>query len=147
MESTDLLRYSQAIQISQFFSGMPSDAIQGLIESGSKVETASGKPIVVENGWVPGLFIVLEGSAQVMKGGAPIHELVKGAFFGEMSLFGIAQGASATIQANEKTTCLLINKVALETWGKQFQEAEKLFLYRMCTELSRRLFSTSQKIT
>ena len=147
MDSQKIDQYCKVLAASPIFKGLATPALEGLVQAGSIVETQAGKFVLVEKGWVPGIFILVEGSAGVLKNSAEIHILQPGAFFGELSLFGLSEGASASIQAKEKTACLLINASALDSWSKAFPDAERVFLRQMCTELGRRLLSTSKKLT
>jgi hypothetical protein len=44
----------------------------------------------VFQGRAKGLHVIVEGSAQILKRGTPLTILGRGAFFGEISLFGVS---------------------------------------------------------
>ena len=139
-------RYSLSLSHSQLFHGIDLKAIESLVQTASKIESSSGQIILEQETRVSGLHLIVEGSAQVVKAGTPLTLIGRGAFFGEISLFGASFSATATVKAKDNTTCLIITKQNLDSWSKQHPSAERLFLLHMCTELSRRLYSTSEKL-
>ena len=136
----------RALSHSQIFHGLEAPALEALVQVSERVEVPAGRPILERDGRVPGLFLLVEGSAQVLKGGMPVTVMGRGSFFGEISLFGVSFAATADVVAKDKAVCIVLTKTALETWGKKHPQAERMFLYRMCTELSRRLYATSEKL-
>ncbi len=146
MNSQEIERYSLSLSHSQLFHGIDVKSIEALVQSASKIETASDQVIIEQETRVSGLHLIVEGSAQVIKAGTALTLIGRGAFFGEISLFGASFSATATVKAKDKTTCLMITKQILDAWAKQHATAERLFLLHMCTELSRRLYLTSEKL-
>lgn len=139
--------YAKILSHSQIFNGIDLSALTALIQMGKLVQPKPGSILIEEEHRVPGLHVILEGSAQVMKGGQKLTVFGRGGFFGEISLFGVSLGATASIVVgNDPCTLLLITQEALHSWAKQNPEGERLFLRKMCTELSRRLYSTSERL-
>jgi CRP-like cAMP-binding protein len=136
----------RALSHSQIFHGLDPKALESLVKVSERMDFPAGASILEREGRVVGLFILIEGSAQVFKGGVPVAIMGRGSFFGEISLFGVSFAATADVVAKDKSVCITLTKAALEQWGKSHPVAERAFLYRMCTELSRRLYSTSEKI-
>ena len=140
-ESAKILSHSQV------FHGIELPALVSLVQAGRLLQPAAGSILIEEEHRVSGLQVILEGSAQVVKGGQKLTMFGRGAFFGEISLFGVSLGATATVVVGpDRSTILLITPEALATWAKLNPEAERLFLRKMCTELCRRLYSTSEKL-
>ena len=136
----------RALSHSQVFHGIELPALEALVQTSERTETAPGQPLLEQEGRVKGLHVIVEGSAQILKGGTPLALLGRGAFFGEISLFGVSFTATADVVAKDRTVCIILQKSPLEQWGKKHPAAERIFLYRMCTELSRRLYSTSDRL-
>lgn len=138
--------YAKILSHSQIFNGVE---LQDLVELVQKAKVLQPKPgsILIEEGYrVTGLHVILEGSAHVMKGGNKVSILGRGSFFGEISLFGVALGATASIVVgNDRSTILMITQEVLDTWAKAHPASERLFLRKMCTELSRRFYSVSER--
>jgi CRP-like cAMP-binding protein len=140
--------YAKVLSHSQIFNGIELVDLQSLVQMGKLLQPKPGSIVVEEGNRVPGLHVILEGSAQVVKSGQKLTQFGRGAFFGEISLFGVALGATASIVVgHDPSTLLLITSDSLQAWAKQHPEAERLFLRKMCVELSRRLYATSEKLS
>ena len=137
--------YARILSHSQLFHGIAEPALKSMITAGKIQKVSHGTEILKEGAQVAGLHVVLEGAAKVKKGEAVLVTLGRGAFFGEISLFGAALGATASIVAQENCTTLLITSEVLRTWSKQFPDSERDFLRKLCTELCRRLSLTSER--
>jgi CRP-like cAMP-binding protein len=136
----------RALSHSQVFHGIELPALESLVQMAERTETPPGQLLLNQDGRVKGLHVIVEGSAQILKGGVPLTILGRGAFFGEISLFGVSFSATADVLSKDRTVCIILQKAQLEQWGKKHPSAERTFLYRMCTELSRRLYSTSERL-
>jgi CRP-like cAMP-binding protein len=146
MTTQEIEIYSRTLSHSQLFHGIEAAAIESLVKTSTRLETPPGASILKEEDRVPGLHLLVEGSAQILKASNPIAIMGRGAFFGEISLFGVSFSATAEVRAKDKTISLVVTKPQLDTWGKLNPAAEKLFLQHMCTELCRKLYSTSDKL-
>ena len=135
-----------ALSHSQIFHDITPGDLAALIGVSTLIEAKPGQVILDENEKVPGLHVLLEGSIQVVKAGVPLSTMGRGSFFGEISVFGVSLSATARVQSKDQTLCLMIKKADLDGWGRRFPAAERIFLYRMCTELCRRLYSTTDRI-
>lgn len=139
--------YAQSLSHSQVFHGIELPILVSLVKAGRVLQPAPNSILIEEENRVPGLHVILAGSAVVEKAGKSLTVFGRGAFFGEISLFGVSLGATATIRVGgDPTTVLLITPEALGTWAKLNPEGERQFLRRMCTELCRRLYSTSERL-
>lgn len=132
---------------SQLFHGMPKADLESLIKLGKLSKTAAGGILIEEEGRVEGIQILLDGSVQVVKrGGAKVSQLGRGSFFGEIYLFGLAMGATASITSPQGCTSLLLTREGLQKWFASFPKHELTFYKHLATELCNRLYSTTEKL-
>ena len=83
--------------------------------AGAAIEVSfpEGRRIARQGEIETGFFLVLAGSATVVRNGQPIATIQPGGFFGELSLLD-GSPRTATVTADEDTSCL-----ALPTWEFQ----------------------------
>lgn len=77
-----------------------------LAETGKRRTYAADEEIVREGSTGTALYIVLSGTARVVRGGDPIGEVGAGDFFGELALIE-EHPRSASVIAAAETECLL----------------------------------------
>ena len=77
-----------------------------LAETGKRRSYAPDEEIVREGSTGTALYIVLSGTARVVRGGEPIGEVKAGDFFGELALIEEHPRSASVIAATE-TECLL----------------------------------------
>jgi len=106
------------------------------------VAYAEGETIVKRGAGGLGLFLILDGSAEVRRGSRGLAKLGVGQFFGEMTLFD-DQPRSADVVALAPSKLAVISK--WEFWG--FAETEPSVLRGVLEELSRRLRETNQALS
>ena len=140
-------RYSKILSHSQLLNGVEENALKTFLKAGTILFIKASTTLLEIEKKVDGLHIILEGSAKVQKGSTILTTLGRGSFFGEISLFGVSFGATASIITHDPSTVLVVNKTALDSWAKEFPDAERTFLRKLCTELCRRLYSTSDKMS
>jgi CRP-like cAMP-binding protein len=97
---------TQALQNTPFFSGLPPEDIDGIIQVGQPVSFAAGDAIVSEGEQGDGMYIVVSGTAEVDVGGR-FHKLSTGDFFGEMALVSAGK-RMATVKATSPVEALKI---------------------------------------
>lgn len=145
LTSAELDRYSKILSHSQLFNGIDEAALKALIQGG-EVRSFEGQEFLIqEDNRVEGLSVILSGAAKVQKLDTSLTMLGRGAFYGEISLFGVSLGATASLIAHEPTTVFTITKKNLDVWAQHYPKAEVMFLKKMCTELCRRLYATSER--
>lgn len=105
-------------------------------------EFSEGETIVKRGEGGLGLFLILEGAAEVRRGSRKLARLGVGQFFGEMSLFD-DQPRSADVVATQTAKCAVLSK--WEFWG--FAESEPKVLRGALEEMSRRLRETNQALS
>jgi CRP-like cAMP-binding protein len=65
------------------FSDLSDDDVRALATYADEVTVSEGKHLVDEGGYAYDLFVIVEGTAQVLVGGEVVAELGPGDFFGE----------------------------------------------------------------
>jgi CRP/FNR family transcriptional regulator, cyclic AMP receptor protein len=102
----------------------------------------AGETIVKRGEGGIGLFLILEGSAEVRRGSRGLAHLGVGQFFGEMTLFD-EQPRSADVVALEPTKCAVLSRY--EFWG--FAMGQPVVLRGILVEMTRRLRVTDQALS
>ena len=101
-----------------------------------------GETIVRKGEGGIGLFLILEGAAEVRRGNRRLARLGVGLFFGEMTLFD-DQPRSADVVAIQPSKLAVLSK--WEFWG--FAEDEPKVLRGVLEEMTRRLRETDQALS
>ncbi|HXJ62282.1 MAG TPA: cyclic nucleotide-binding domain-containing protein [Actinomycetota bacterium] len=96
-----------ALRQMPFFADLGDDDLGEVVRIGTHQHFESGEEIVVQGDAGDGMYIVLEGRAQVDVGGR-FHNLEPGAFVGEMALIR-KRKRSATVKAIEPVTALKVS--------------------------------------
>ncbi len=94
----------------ELFSGMEADALKAIAAKSTEAEFAVRQPIVRKGEMGNGLFLIVEGSADVVLDGNVIARLQAGDLVGELSVFDRTPRL-ANVIAVEPTRCL-----ALAAW-------------------------------
>jgi CRP-like cAMP-binding protein len=96
----------EALRATPFFADLSEDDLNGVRRIGRRVHFEPGQSIVERGDKSDGMYIVMDGHAQVDVGGR-YHDLKPGSFFGEMALI---QGGrrGATVKAVDAVEALMI---------------------------------------
>lgn len=94
-----------------FFQGLDEKKRKSIAAQGKEISYKSGDDIVSEGTTGVGFYLILDGKAEVRKGGKVLATLGKGQFFGEMSLIDELP-RSADVVAVSSTKCW-----ALTSWA------------------------------
>jgi CRP-like cAMP-binding protein len=105
---------SAALRTSGLFADISDDDLGALITIGQEVSFDAGQAIFESGDQHDGMFIVLEGEAQVDVGGR-FHRLKAGNFFGEMALLVPAK-RMATVRAVEPVRALKLPSEAFQSF-------------------------------
>ena len=89
-------------------------ALDGILQIGHEVSFGAGESIFQAGDAPDGMYVVLEGEAQVDVGGR-FHRLKAGDFFGEMALL-TSDKRMATVRAEEPVRALHIQPEAFESY-------------------------------
>ncbi|MCD5415858.1 cyclic nucleotide-binding domain-containing protein [Candidatus Bipolaricaulota bacterium] len=124
------------------FSSLSEKGLKAIIKVATEKSFAQGTKIVGEGDLGVGFYLIVTGSAEVVRNDKQLAKLGSGAFFGEMSLLDGAP-RSADVIALEDTTCLI-----LTTWViKGLIAANPDVAMGMLKELSRRLREADRSLS
>jgi CPA1 family monovalent cation:H+ antiporter len=100
------------------FSELSEDDLEALATYADEVTVSAGKHLVDEGGYAYDLFVIAEGTAQVIVGGDVVSELGKGDFFGEAGVIG-KQQRNATVVAKTRMRLVTLTGWDLRRMRKQ----------------------------
>jgi len=115
------------------FSMCSPEQLARLVESGQITEHAAGEALTEEGAIGHRFHLILEGKAEVTRGGAPVATVGRGDFVGEIGLLG-GGPSTATVRCTEATSCLTL-------WRQPFWavlESEPAIALRMLEVVCRR---------
>jgi CRP/FNR family transcriptional regulator len=92
------------------FAGISDESMERLAEVAGELEFARGSFIVRQGQVGTGLYVMLEGTASVIRGTDELATLTEGDFFGELAVVD-QQPRSASVRAETEVRCL-----ALASW-------------------------------
>jgi len=125
-----------------FFAGLDDKKRKAIASQGKELSYNAGASIVDEGTMGVGFYLILDGKAEVRKGGKVLASLGKGQFFGEMSLID-EQPRSADVVAVTPTKCW-----ALSSWAfSSIMASNHEIAVMMLKEMVRRLRAAQSSIT
>jgi CRP/FNR family transcriptional regulator, cyclic AMP receptor protein len=122
--------------------GLSQRQLKNLAKWVKVVAFGEGETVVKRGEGGIGLYMILEGSAEVRRGSRTLARLGAGQFFGEMSLFD-NQPRSADVVTLHPSKLAVLSK--WEFWG--FAASEPAVLLSVLEEMSRRLRATDQALS
>ncbi len=134
----------RALETTPLFAGLPSAALEQLIERLSLVELQAGEVLFRQGDPGDALFVVAEGSVVVHSEGPPRHELTRfgpGSFFGEVALV-TEEPRSATVTAGVDTQLLAVDRDAVRMLVADFPDVLPVILRFLRERLVDRLVQT-----
>ena len=96
------------------FAGLPGRTLRRVVKQMGDHHFSEGARIVAEGSRGETMFVLVEGSARVVRGGRTLRRLGPGDFFGEIALFD-RRARSASVVAAEPTRCLVLHRQDLRT--------------------------------
>lgn len=117
-----------------FFGGLQEKTRKAISAQGKEMSYKSGDSIVDEGTMGVGFYLILDGKAEVRKGGKILATLGKGQFFGEMSLID-EQPRSADVIAVAPTKCWALTSWAFAALVKSHPEIALSMLKEMVKRL------------
>ena len=117
-----------------FFSSLDEKKRKALVSEGKEMFFKVGNPIVGEGTMGVGFYLILDGRAEVRKGGRVLATLEKGQFFGEMSLID-NQPRSADVVAVSPTKCWALTSWAFTALVKTNPDVALLMLKELVKRL------------
>jgi len=126
----------------RMFADLKKSQIRGLARITETARFPANHEIITEGS--PGDFfgIIVEGSAQVLKGGAPISHLSGGDMFGELAIFDPGP-RSATVRTLSEVVAIRIQQGPFD----EVVTADPRIALRIMNDLARRLRETTEMIT
>jgi CRP-like cAMP-binding protein len=117
-----------------FFSTLDAKKRKALASEGRTKSYKAGDLVVGEGDTGVGFYLILDGKAEVRKGGRVLATLGKGQFFGEMSLID-NEPRSADVMAAAPTTCWALTSWAFAALVKEDPEVALLMLKEVVKRL------------
>jgi CRP-like cAMP-binding protein len=133
LESVPLFRY------------LGEDDVRKVLSVAKRRKFQAGDELVSENTRGTDTFVILKGSAQLVKSGVKIGALDTGSCFGEMSMFENAP-RSASVWAKEPGELLLLGRAELFPLLQQDPQLAIKLLWAICQTLNGRLRKTTEDL-
>ena len=123
-----------AIETIPLFDGLAKRHLRSLAQEADVVRFAAGRPIVEEGEAGEAMYVVLSGTAAVVRGRRSVARLIPGDFFGELSALD-AGPRSASVVAETPVEVLRLFRHTL----RQLLQTEPALVFRMLEGLARRM--------
>ena len=123
------------------FSRMNESSLKNVLKSAVQKKSPPGTKIVEKGKGGVGFYLILEGTAEVIRDGEKLAELGAGNFFGELSVIDGAP-RTADVVAMTDTNCLVITQWAMKSLIENHPEIAQ----GMLDELVRRLRATDEAL-
>lgn len=123
------------------FSRLSESSLKSVLKSAVQKKSPAGTKIVEEGKGGVGFYLILAGTAEVVREGEKLAELGASNFFGEL---GVIDGAprTADVVAMTDTSCLVITQWAMKSLIENHPEIAQ----GMLEELVRRLRATDEAL-
>jgi CRP/FNR family transcriptional regulator, cyclic AMP receptor protein len=92
-----------------FFGDLSKRELATVAQSTDEIDVEAGKELAREGDFGKEFFVIIDGTAEVLRDGAPIAELGPGEFFGEMALCG-EERRVATVRAISPMRVLVMTR-------------------------------------
>lgn len=92
-----------------FFSSLSKQELTTVAQQMEEIDIPEGKELVREGDFGQEFFLIVDGTAEVVRGGARIAERGPGEFFGEMALLG-EERRTATVTARSPMRVLVMTR-------------------------------------
>ena len=123
------------------FSRLKESGLKSVLKSAVQKKSPAGTKLVEEGKGGVGFYLILEGTAEVIREGEKLAELGAGNFFGELSVIDGAP-RTADVIAMTDTYCLVITQWAMKSLIENHPEIAQ----GMLDELVRRLRATDEAL-
>lgn len=101
------------------FSDLSEDDLKALATYADEVTVSEGKHLVDEGGYAYDLFVIVEGTAQVIHGGEVVAELGPGDFFGEGAILGDGRRHASIVTTSQAQVLVM--------FGTEFRRLEQSY--------------------
>ena len=121
----------------ELFCELPDDLMDEMIARGSTVEVGPGVPLVNQGDVTSGLYLIIEGAADVSVDGRPVGSLSTGDYFGEMSLIDGSTRSATVTSGPDGATAFRISPIALSELIDQHPHTAVLLLKGLVSRVRR----------
>jgi CRP-like cAMP-binding protein len=104
LTTTEKRRWLEEVPL---FRGAAADVLDRLADASGETDFGAGQPIVLQGQVGNGLYIVVAGTARIVRGDTELARLGPGDFFGELSVID-QEPRTASAYAVDRTTCLTL---------------------------------------
>lgn len=138
----------QSLLNNHLFQSLAADELQTILSITERQRVAQGEYFILEGNTDKSVYIIQEGSAEILVNGAKgeppvvITTLEKGAVLGEMTLLQGDQKRTASARAREDSTLLRVDFARIPLY-EQYGPLYTKILGNLAKELSRKLVSTN----
>lgn len=132
----------KALATVPLFANLSKGQLKNIAAQAAERTYRPGETIVQQGEKGIGFYLLLNGQADVLKGGKKVGALSGGQFFGEMALFD-EQPRTAEVRATSEARCFVLNR--FEFWGVVGQDATAL--RALLNETVRRLRAPGSELT
>jgi CRP-like cAMP-binding protein len=96
-----------------FFSGLSKRELATVAQLTDEVDVEAGAVLARQGDFGQEFFVIIDGTAEVLRGDEPIAELGPGEFFGEMALIS-GEARSATVVAKTDVECYRLDRASFQ---------------------------------
>jgi CRP-like cAMP-binding protein len=128
---SEVIRHFQAVPL---FASISKKGVRALVQAADEVDLSAGKILVRQGEWGRHMYVILRGTAEVIKDGKKVRELIPGDFFGEMAFIS-GEARTATISARSDMRVMVLGPQQLEV----ILEEEPALAKRMLETLAQRV--------
>jgi CRP-like cAMP-binding protein len=100
-----------------FFSSLSKREIKAIARATDEIDVKQGEVLAREGDIGREFFVIIEGAAEVVRGGSRIAELGRGDFFGEMALVG-DEPRMATVSATSPMRVAVMSRSAFRSFDR-----------------------------
>ena len=124
------------------FAGLTKRQVRAVAGVSQIVRQAAGSTVVTEGSDAHDLFVIVDGSADVLRNGRRVARLGPGEFFGEVALFDPGPRTATVVATSDVVALALSRRGLLETVASDPQIS-----LRMLETLARRLREATEKVS
>jgi CRP/FNR family transcriptional regulator, cyclic AMP receptor protein len=104
-----------------FFSGLSKRELATVAQQTDDVDVEAGAVLARQGDFGHEFFVIIDGTAEVLRGDEPIAELGPGEFFGEMALID-EERRTATVRALSPMKLLVMNRNSFRTINRSMPQ-------------------------